>query len=53
MRLKQRQTLAVVEFAVKIDGLDVEVKAVKETTKTRRGTLLAVSPSVRRRTASV
>jgi len=33
MRLKQRQTLAVVEFAVKIDGLDVEVKAVKETKK--------------------
>src|SRR6056297_2015378 len=29
--VKQRQTLAIVEFAVKIDGLDVEVKAVEET----------------------
>jgi len=28
MRVKQRQTLAVVEFAVKKDGLDVKVKAV-------------------------
>jgi hypothetical protein len=33
VRLKQRQTLAVVEFAVKIDGLDTEVKAVENTKK--------------------
>src|SRR6056297_3276898 len=31
--LKQRQTLAVVEFAVKKDGLDLEVKVVEDTEK--------------------
>jgi len=31
VRVKQCQTLAVVEFAVKIDGLDAEVKAVENT----------------------
>ena len=31
--LKQRQTLAIVEFAVKVDGLDTEVKAVKDAKK--------------------
>ena len=31
--LKQRETLAVVELPIKIDGLDAEVKAVEDTEK--------------------
>ena len=31
MRLKQREALAVVESAIKIDGLDFGVKAVEDT----------------------
>ncbi len=31
MRLKQREALAVVESAIKIDGLDLGVKAVEDT----------------------
>jgi len=52
VRLKQRETLTVVESAIKVDGLDPGVKAVEDTEELRR-TLLAVSPSLRRRTASV
>jgi len=52
VRLKQRETLTVVESAIKVDGLDPGVKAVEDTEKLS-GTLLAVSPSLRRRTASV
>ena len=33
MRVKQHQVLDIVEFAVKIDGLDVEVKAAEDTEK--------------------
>jgi len=52
VRLKQRETLTVVESAIKVDGLDPGVKAVEDTEELS-GTLLAVSPSLRRRTASV
>ena len=52
VRLKQRQTLAIVEFAVKIDGLDLEVKAVEDTKKLCEDTAGGVAV-VRRRTASV
>jgi len=51
VRLKQRETLTVVESAIKVDGLDPGVKAVEDTEELS-GTLLAVSPSLRRRTAS-
>ncbi|ELY56420.1 hypothetical protein C492_15001 [Natronococcus jeotgali DSM 18795] len=37
MRLKQRETLAIVEFTVKIDGLDAEVKAVENPEKLGEG----------------
>ena len=33
VRLKQRETLAIVEFPIKIDGIDAEVKAVKVSKK--------------------
>jgi len=53
VRLKQRETLTVVESAIKVDGLDPGVKAVEDTEENSARTLLAVSPSLRRRTASV
>jgi len=55
VRLKQRETLTVVESAIKVDGLDPGVKVVEEDEdpKNSARTLLAVSPSLRRRTASV
>jgi len=51
VRLQQRFTY-VVESAITFDGLDPGVKAVEDTEELSR-TLLAVSPSLRRRTASV
>ncbi|EMA30473.1 hypothetical protein C444_09832 [Haloarcula japonica DSM 6131] len=33
MSVEERETLAIVEFSVKIDGLDLSVKAVEETKK--------------------
>jgi len=52
VRLKQRETLTVVESAIKVDGLDPGVKAVEDTEELSEDTF-AVSPSLRRRTASV
>jgi len=53
VRLKQRETLTVVESAIKVDGLDPGVKAVEDTEELSEDTTFAVSPSLRRRTASV
>jgi len=53
VRLKQRETLTVVESAIKVDGLDPGVKGRRGHRKNSARTLLAVSPSLRRRTASV
>jgi hypothetical protein len=50
--LKQRQTLAVVEFAIKKDGFDLQVKAVEDTEKLCEDTA-GGAPSRRRRTASM
>jgi len=50
--VKERETLAIVEFSVKVDGLGTEVKAVKETRNSAR-TLLAVRRLVDGDTASV
>jgi len=52
VRLKQRETLTVVESAIKVDGLDPASRP-SRTPKNSARTLLAVSPSLRRRTASV
>ena len=46
--LKERETLAIVEFPVKIDGLDAEVKAVEKTKKLSQDTA-GGAPSRRRR----
>jgi len=40
VRLKQRETLTVVESAIKVDGLDPGVKAVEGTPKNSARTLL-------------
>jgi len=54
VRLKQRETLTVVESAIKVDGLDPGVKAaVEDTEELSEDYYFAVSPSLRRRTASV
>jgi len=45
--------LLVVESAIKVDGLDPGVKAVEDTAEELSEDTIAVSPSLRRRTASV
>jgi len=53
VRLKQRETLTVVESAIKVDGLDPGVKAVEDTEELSEDTTCGIAVSLRRRTASV